>query len=126
MEINKTRAKRQRGKTALAPADKRTHCVSVRLNQAELELLNNKRGNMKQGEWLRCAAIDKLPPIVPEANIKKWVELANAANNINQIAKKLNNNPSIDNAQFIYIKQLLNEFRDTLIGVSIHERDAKD
>lgn len=116
MEINETRAKR-RGRTALK--DPRTHCVSVRLNDEELNILNNKRGSMKQGEWLRCAALDKLPPTVPELNIKKWVEIGKAANNINQIAHKLNKNAIIDDAQINAIRQLLSEFRAALLGKSI-------
>lgn len=31
----------------------RTHCVSVRLNNDELQLLNAKRGNRSKSEWLR-------------------------------------------------------------------------
>lgn len=123
MEINESRAKR-RGRTALE--DPRTHCISVRLNNEELEILNAKRGKMKQGEWLRCAALDKLPPIVPEPNIKKWLELAKASNNINQIAHKLNKYASIDESQFSYIREIINEFRAALIGVSSNEGNAEN
>ena len=58
-ETNETQAKRC-GRPALK--NPRTHCISVRLNNEELALLNNKRGDMKQGEWLRCALLGKLPP----------------------------------------------------------------
>lgn len=34
----------------------RTHCISVRLNNTELQLLNTKRGSMRKGEWLRMAS----------------------------------------------------------------------
>ena len=30
----------------------RSHCVSVRLNDEELTLLNEKRGRHRKGEWL--------------------------------------------------------------------------
>ncbi len=39
----------------------RTHCISVRLNQDELQLLNTKRGDKSKGEWLRLAFLEKLP-----------------------------------------------------------------
>ena len=126
MEINETRAKRRRGRTVLT--DPRTHCVSVRLNAEELKLLNNKRGNMKQGEWLRCAAIDKLPTVIPEPNIKRWSELGKIANNINQIAHKLNANKQgalIDELQINQIRQTIKELRAVLLGVN-NERDAED
>lgn len=124
MEIKKE--KRQRGRTPLEQSDKRNHCVSVRLNQAELDLINSKRGNMRLGEWLRCAAFDKLPPTVPEVNIKKWAELSTVSSNINQIAKHLNKNNSIDNSLIIHIKKNLAEFRAALLGVSGNERNAED
>jgi hypothetical protein len=131
MEIDKTRAKRG-GRTPLK--DPRTHCVSVRLNDEELNILNTKRGKMKQGEWLRCAALDKLPPNIPEPNITKWQELAKAANNLNQIARKLNikNNPLRENktaiyqSDFSYIIRIITEYRAALLGVSNNERNAED
>lgn len=122
----KTRTKKKRGRTPLEQVDKRTYCVSVRLNKAELDLINSKRGNMRLGEWLRCAAFDKLPPVIPEVNIKKWSELATASNNINQIAKHLNKNNIIDNSMIINIKKNLTEFRAALLGVSENERNAED
>lgn len=33
----------------------RSHCVSVRLNNSELQLLNTKRGSTSKGKWLRMA-----------------------------------------------------------------------
>lgn len=37
--------------TDLIPETLRTHCVSVRLNNAELSKLNTLRGNYAKGEW---------------------------------------------------------------------------
>ena len=39
----------------------RSHCVSVRLNNEELTLLNEKRGRHRKGEWLRLSLLNKLP-----------------------------------------------------------------
>jgi hypothetical protein len=115
VEINENRAKR-RGRTALD--DPRTHCVSVRLNDEELAILNAKRGTMKQGEWIRCAALDKLPPIVPEPNIEKWQALARAAANLNQIARSLKDLKGISDEQFAQVRKVLTDFRASLLGVS--------
>lgn len=47
----------------------RTRCVSVRLTDVELASLDAKRGKMRRGEWMRVAALDKLPDTIPEANL---------------------------------------------------------
>ncbi len=39
----------------------RSYCVSVRLNENELSILEEKRGSYKKGEWLRMASLNKLP-----------------------------------------------------------------
>jgi hypothetical protein len=114
---NEDRRKR-RGRSPVP--DPRTHCISVRLNDAELALLNCKRGDLDKGEWLRCAALDKLPSIIPEPNQEKWLELANAANNLNQVARKLNALVSIDEVDQVeleFIRNTLVEFRAALLGV---------
>ncbi len=49
----------------IIPRSLRTHCVSVRLNNSELQLLNTKRGSTSKGEWLRMASLQKLPMNVP-------------------------------------------------------------
>lgn len=40
----------------------RQHCVSVRLNKEELQFLNEKRGNIRKGEWLRKSFLNTTPP----------------------------------------------------------------
>ena len=74
----------RRGPVPLPAADKRVHCVSVRLNARELAQLDDHRGRFQRGEWLRMAALDHLPPTVPEANAQAWAELSRLAANFNQ------------------------------------------
>ncbi|HBW3471050.1 hypothetical protein JVW48_16700 [Klebsiella pneumoniae] len=45
--------------TNLIPETLRTHCVSVRLNNAELSKLNALRGDYAKGEWLRMSSLQK-------------------------------------------------------------------
>ena len=130
METTTPRAKRKRGRTPLEQSNKRNHCVSVRLNDEELKLINTKRGNMKKGEWLRCAALDKLPTVIPEPNIKKWQDLGKLMGNINQIAHKLNTNKQdvliLSEREIKDIKLQIKYLRSLLIGVSNNERNAED
>ncbi|MFL7759873.1 hypothetical protein IXW71_07530 [Escherichia coli] len=41
----------------------RTHCISVRLNHEELQLLNARRGDKSKGEWFRLV---DWPPESPD------------------------------------------------------------
>ncbi|MBJ3115112.1 MobC family plasmid mobilization relaxosome protein [Salmonella enterica subsp. enterica serovar Typhimurium] len=45
---------------------------------------------MQRGEYLRAAALHRLPPTIPAANREQWAELARTAANLNQIARKIN------------------------------------
>lgn len=84
----------RRGPVPLPAADKRGHCVSVRLNGRELAQLDAQRGRFQRGEWLRIAALDQLPPSVPEANVQAWAELARLAANLNQAQAAINRGDS--------------------------------
>lgn len=72
--------------------DRRTHCVSVRLNAFELQKLAAwaRGSNRKLGQVLREIALLKTPPIVPVANQAHWESLARALGNLNQVAYSLN------------------------------------
>ena len=89
VEINEER-KRRRGPIPLDVNERRNHCVSVRLNKHELELLDAQRSQFQRGEWLRMAAIDPLPCSIPAVNQKAWVELARLAGNLNQFQASIN------------------------------------
>ncbi len=84
--------RRCHGPAPLDASDKRTHTVSVRLNDRELALLDSRRGavQMQRGEYLRAAALHRLPPTIPAVNREMWAELARTAANLNQIARHLN------------------------------------
>ena len=84
--------RRRRGPAPLDATDKRGHTVSVRLNDAELARLDSQRDavQMQRGEYLRAAALHRLPPTIPEVNREAWAALARTAANLNQIAHRLN------------------------------------
>lgn len=90
--IDESKRRRRRGPKPLDKADKRTHTVSVRVNGAELAQLDSQRDTvqMQRGEYLRVAALHRLPPTIPAVNREQWVELARTAANLNQIARHLN------------------------------------
>jgi hypothetical protein len=109
----------RRGPVPLPAADKRTHCVSVRLNGRELAQLDAQRGRFQRGEWLRMAALDQLPPSVPEANVQAWAELARLAANLNQAQAAINRGDS-DSHQVELLEDLraaVAALRRELVGV---------
>lgn len=108
--------KSRRGHPKLDKTDCRDKCVSVRLNDAELAQLDRQRGVLKKGEWLRMAALDELPPAIPELNQQAWIELARASANLNQIATKLNHGDVVD---IQIIRSALTIFRNDLVGLNI-------
>jgi hypothetical protein len=96
--------------------DPRNHCVSTRLNAAELIQLDRQRGQMARGEYLRVAALDVLPPMIPAINQEAWVQLSRAAGNLNQLSRALNKNNNVSHDEII---QALKEFRAALVGAKL-------
>ena len=82
--------KRRRGPAPIAAADRRTHRVSVYLSAAELAALDDLRGGVGRGRYLRNAALSTPPPQIPAINIEAWRSLAPVVSNLNQIAARLN------------------------------------
>ena len=67
----------------------RSHCVSVRLNDEELTLLNERRCRHPKGEWLRLSLLNKLPAVVPAINIEAWKTLGEISQKLNKLVAHL-------------------------------------
>lgn len=124
MTIDRTK-RRRRGPAPLDPAEKRVHSVSVRLNDAELARLDTQRKavRMQRGEYLRAAALHRLPPTIPELNREAWVALARTTANLNQIAHRLNSGDALPLAE---VRVMLDAFRRDLIGVKRGVEESYD
>ena len=92
-----------RGPHFVDPADKRNHCVSVRVNDDELAELDRRRAGfrMQRGEYLRAAAFGYLPHVIPAINQDAHDELRRIGVNLNQIAKRANALGNIDMADLV-------------------------
>lgn len=113
---NSKKRSRKTGPTPRPEHLLRTHCVSVRLSKSELAWLDSARGNIKRGEYLRNAAMGKLPPVVPAINQKAWTELATVMGTMATIAKRIRSDQYVgmqDNILF-----LVSTLRNKLIGAS--------
>lgn len=67
----------------------RIHCVSVRFNKEELEILNSNRGTKSKGEWLRLTSLDRLPPFIPSINLEAWKSLSDISQKLNKLINHL-------------------------------------
>jgi len=101
------------GRKKLDSDVKRNVTVSMRANDSELSILDDRRGKMQRGAYLRMLLLGTEPKQVPEVNIECWQELSRSASNINQIAIKLNVNDDVDLDE---VREALADFRMKLIS----------
>lgn len=131
--FDETKRRRRFGPEPKTSEQKRTHCVSSRLNTLELAELDERRKavNMERGEYMRCAALGVPPTQIPELNREMWVSLSRSASNLNQLNKRLAILFSKQESDAILeaiglidtLKLELSEFRNTLIGANLESED---
>ena len=95
--------------------EKRRFCVSVRMNADEMKRINEQRGRIRRGTYLRQIFNGSLPALVPEVNHKAYSELARSASNLNQIAHHLNIDGHVEMQETL---DALRDFRLKLMGAS--------
>ena len=104
-------------KAKAEPRELRSHCVSSRFSPSELATLDARRGKIPRGEYVRRCTFGTPPVPFPQPNVQAYAELARAAGNLNQIARKVNDG-------VFDIESLARElalFRMRLIGVTWDE-----
>jgi hypothetical protein len=109
-------------KANLSQNQLRTHCVSVRLNNDELQRLNAKRGDRSKGEWLRLAFLEKLPIAVPAINIEAWKSLSEISQKLNKLVAHLDNKSqgsSLTQTELFAVKRQISELRINLVGADL-------
>lgn len=95
--------------------DKRVYEYSLMLNLAELEQLDELalQCKMNKASYIRALIFNRLPTIVPQANIKLISNIGRTGGNVHQIARAIN----FKNPQLIEdIENGLNELRLVLMG----------
>ncbi|EEV6053551.1 TPA: hypothetical protein ACN7M6_003356 [Klebsiella michiganensis] len=100
----------------------RSHCVSVRLNDEELTLLNERRGRHRKGEWLRLSLLNKLPAVVPAINIEAWKILGEISQKLNKLVAHLDNKSqgsSLTQTELFAVKRQISELRINLVGADL-------
>lgn len=100
----------------------RTHCISVRLNEKELDILNSQRKRYSKGEWLRMVLLQKLPPVIPTINTKAWKALTDISQKLNRIATHIDcksKDSQLTHTELFAVKRQLEELRTNLLSDGI-------
>ncbi|WP_289997821.1 hypothetical protein [Photorhabdus laumondii] len=133
-DVSRHSRNRSVSETKLSHNQLRSHCVSVRLNNEELTLLNEKRGRHRKGEWLRLSSLNKLPAIVPAINIEAWKSLSKISQKLNKIVAHLDSKSqgsSLTQTELFAVRRQIPELRLHLItadlwGAPSDEGNAKN
>ncbi|EBW2650683.1 ATP-binding protein [Salmonella enterica subsp. enterica serovar Newport] len=110
----------------LTPDEVRIHCISVRLNQEELIILDSKRGSYKKGEWLRMASLNKLPPVLPEINREAWIMLGRLSQDLNYLLNHLDKkspDSELTRTELFALRRQIQTLREHLIPTAFTEPD---
>ncbi|EEW1470827.1 hypothetical protein D9G91_08380 [Escherichia coli] len=100
----------------------RTHCISVRLNEKELDILNSQRKRYSKGEWLRMVLLQKSPPVIPTINTETWKALTDISQKLNRIAKHIDcksKDSQLTHTELFAVKRQLEELRRNLLSDGI-------
>lgn len=106
----------------ITPTNLRTHCISVRLNGKELDILNSQRKIYSKGEWLRMVLLQKSPPIIPAINLNTWKALSEISQKLNRIATHIDGKSKesqLTHTELFAVKRELKELRQKLINADI-------
>lgn len=111
----------------------RNHKISVRVDDVELENLKNRAGDQALAEWMRnvCMGQPEKPAerkAYSKEEIKRWTpppavdpllirHVAMIGNNVNQIARALNQNPNADSMAVLVEIQHIQKALDQLVEI---------
>ncbi|MFT2392918.1 hypothetical protein [Escherichia coli] len=96
----------------------RTHCISVRLNEKELDILNSQRKIYSKGEWLRMVLLQNLPPVILAINTEAWKALTDISQKLNRIAIHIDGkskDSQLTHTELFAVKRQLEELRHNLL-----------
>ncbi|WP_227318675.1 hypothetical protein [Cedecea davisae] len=133
-DVSKLSPNRSMNEATYSREQLRSHCVSVRLSNEELTLLNEKRGRHHKGEWLRLSFLNKFPAVVPAINIEAWKSLGEMSQKLNRLIVHLDSKSQgsyMTQTELFAVKRQISELRLHLIatdlwGVPSDEGDAED
>ena len=110
-------------KKDLVHGKKRNRCISVHLNDEELEKLNRIKGEIPYSAYIRNTFLSRTPKIIPKPNRETYSETARWASALNQIARRLNMGEDVEMQEAM---SLLKNFRQALLGITFEKESIDD
>lgn len=112
----------------------RIHCISVRLNNSELNQLDHEHKSHAKCEWLRMCFIKHQPDAVSEVNRVEWTMFGELNQSLNEIMNHLNAKQSCDpltKTELFAVKPQISELRSRFLtsglwSIPSHEGHAED
>lgn len=100
----------------------RIHCVSVRLNDSELNTLNQERKQYAKGEWLRMCLLKNHVPVVPEINRSAWKIFGEINQRLNKLLNHLNAKQfysPLTKTELFAVKRQIGDLRSRLLTADL-------
>jgi len=117
-DIDSFKSKRGKYGVKLLPKQlKRTHNVSLRFNDEESLILDDKRYGYNRAEWLRMALLQNFPFAIPEINLEAWQSLSDISQKLNKLINHLDtksSNSELTKTEIFAIKKQIKELRSCL------------
>lgn len=112
----------KRGPSPKHPDQLRTVRVNVYLHPNEAALLDQARKcvGLERGPYMRLAALDRLPPMIPPLNREAWSELARLSSNLNQHQRAINEgriDSQVEPSDIEALREQVDALRRQLIGM---------
>ena len=88
--------------SSMSKSHHKSHCVSVRLNDADFSLLESQRGEISQSVFLRDAWLNRKVSSVPSsATLEQWRILSRLSRDLIQVKRACNQGETSDNSNAI-------------------------
>ncbi|WP_319543704.1 hypothetical protein [uncultured Pseudodesulfovibrio sp.] len=109
----------KRGPIPKTDAELRKTQVNCRLTDRELQIVDARRGGLSRAAWLRTAALQRPPRIVPAVNREAWSYLAKLAGGLTFFVQEAKSGRilTMDESLLSELRRAVADVRRKLIGV---------
>ena len=104
----------KKGRKPKPMEERQTEVIALRVTPAEKAELLRGAGKRPLGTWARQLVFGRAVPVIPAVNRDVWQKTAGAANNLNQMARKINLGVDVDVEE---LRETIRAYRLAIIGL---------